>query len=657
MKINLQDQIINWGVISEQKLNEVYNEYVKYQIESNDQIAKLINVDINELTYTKLFEESDELDAKYSRSMVLLDMDQLHPDQGIRDICNELNKKLSIFGIEQSMRKDVYKVYERYYNERYSKEKDNLSEEQNKFVEKIMIGYKMKGLHLEESVQDKIKELSKIISEKAIDYQQNLSNIKTELIFDLEELDGLDKNWIDNRINPNNNSQIIVKLQYPDYVPIMEYCTNRKTRETMYVAMGSRCIDSNVDLCLDVIKLRKEKSELFGFDSHSNYKLQNQMAKNYQNVMKFLNGLKEKISPIVITDLEKLTEISKQDQIEKIEIHDISYYSRLYTEKVSELNMKDLEKLFSIDSVVNGVLYIYSHLLKLQFVNVTNEHADKMYHPDVSMYLVYDLDDSTHSNPLGYFYLDLFPREGKYSHAAVFPLIRKSKYNLPVAAIVCNFDPKSDVQFDNVVTFFHEFGHLMHNMCSTNLIESLAGTQVERDFVETPSQMFEEWVYNYEPLQILVKPECKDQVTTELVSKINTQNKTLQGLFNARQLSFGLLDMELHSTIIPSDPKQYYISLYKELTGLDLPDSTNILGSFSHIIGGYDSGYYGYLWSKVFAIDLFSKFKDNILDQKLGLELRNKILAVGGVKSGYEMMEDFLQRKPDSDAFIKWLID
>ncbi len=645
-----EGELIDWSKITLESLETLYNEYIEYTLESTSDFCKLIE-DETKLNWFEMFEKNEEKDTEYSKKMVLLDMDQLHPNKDIRDKCVELGKKLSTFSIEQGMRKDVFEVYKKYYESNYLKEKDRLTQEQNKLMEKIMIGFRMKGLYLDEESSEKVKEISKKMSILATDYQQNLSNFNKQITLDQNELLGLDAEWLINRLD-KESGRYVIKAQYPDYVPIMEYCQDRETRRKMYIFMNSRCVDINVPICMEILGMRKEKCGLFKFDSHANFKLQNQMAKNFDNVMDFLNNLKNQIIPIAQSDVLKLLELAKIDGIKKLEVWDISYYSRLYTEQVSKLDMKSLQKLFSIESVTSGILEIYSHLLGLIFTDVTTTYSYTLYNPDIKMYMV---SDKSTNKTMGYFYLDLYPREGKYSHAAVFPLIRKSQYSLPVAAIVCNFDPKLDVEYDNVVTYFHEFGHLMHNMCSTNTIGSLAGTQVERDFVETPSQMFEEWVCCLEPLRMLVKKEMINEINEELISKVSVQGKTLQGIFYARQLSFGLLDMELHSANIVSEPKEYYASLYKELTGLDLPTETNILGSFGHIIGGYDSGYYGYLWSKVFAIDLFSFFKGNELNQDLGLKLREKILSVGGTKTGYEMLEDFMGRKPDSNAFIQWI--
>ena len=257
---------------------------------------------------------------------------------------------------------------------------------------------------------------------------------------------------------------------------------------------------------------------------------------------------------------------------------------------------------------------------------------------------------------MGYFYLDLFPRTGKYSHAAMFTFIQKSKYNVPVSGIVCNFDPNSNVSFDNVTTYFHEFGHLMHNIVSTNTIASLSGTSCQRDFVETPSQMFEEWCHCEEPLKRLVTSEYIDLITPELVTKINKKNKMLQGIFNARQISYGLLDMAIHSSTIPDNPWEFQNNLNKKLFGWEISPKSNMLANWSHMIG-YDSLYYGYLWSKVYAIDLFSFFMGKELNRELGLKLRTEILSKGGALDGIDMLKNFMGRDPNPDAYIEWLSD
>lgn len=429
----------------------------------------------------------------------------------------------------------------------------------------------------------------------------------------------------------------------------MEYCECRETRKKMNLAFGSRCVENNLAIMDHTIQLRKERAGLFGFESHTDYKAQENMAKDSQTINAFLSKLMGEIKPLLSDDLVKLRNLAQD--LDQIQPWDLAYLSRVYTEQSTQLDQRELSKMFGLESVRNGIFSIYQELLGLKFIDVTDLYPQALYSPDVKLFEVQDVEDP---KPIGYFYLDMFPREGKYSHAAMFTFVRKSEYNLPVSAIVCNFDPNSDVEFDNVVTFFHEFGHLMHNSVSTNQISGLAGTACQRDFVETPSQMFEQWCYCKEPLSRLIRPECKDLLTDELVLKINAQAKTLQGIHNARQVLYGLLDASIHSPNPPANPWEFYDAKYYELFGIHLDPSVNMLANWGHMFG-YDSQYYGYQWALVYAHDLFSFFSPDCMNKELGHKLRTQVLAVGGAKPGLEVLKDFMGRNPDTEAFIKWL--
>lgn len=641
----------NFSLVTSDFLNQISQRQKEDIVKYNDYIALL---DKSELTYDKVFEEGLRRDAETTLEDTLMSVDQLHPDESIRNLTVELNTDISVFMVDQNMRRDVFSTISHYYHNQFDQEKNSLTEEQQKYVEKSYKTYLNLGLNLADEQYNRIKEINKQLSVYANKYNQNISEVKTEFFLTLEELDGMEESWLKPRFDEEKN-QYKIKLQYPDYVPILEYCKIRETRKKMMIAFGSRCIDSNIPIILETIKLRKERANIFGYESHTDFKLQDDMAKNSQTVNKFLNDLLLKLKPLLQSDLEKLRNIALElDGLEKLAQWDISYYSRIWKERETNLDQRELAKNFSIDSVTQGIFSIYQQLLGLVFTEVTSNYPEALYADKVKLFMVSD--ESSPKTPMGYFYLDLFPREGKYSHAAMFTFIRKSKYNLPVSAIVCNFDPELDVEFDNVVTFFHEFGHLMHNMVSTNQIASFAGTACQRDFVETPSQMFERWCYCKEPLERLVKNDSLSNITDELVQKLSSQSKLMEGVFNARQVLYGLLDASIHSENIPENPWVFYNNLNKELFGYELDPQTNMLANWGHLYG-YDGRYYGYQWSLVYAVDLFSFFKDRYLDKELGRRLRDKILAVGGALNGFEVLRNFMGREPDSNAFINWLME
>lgn len=641
------NNLLNFSIVTVEKLDEIFE---KYKVDQLKLAERIINLDLMTLNYDNVFNDALNLDDNTAHENQLMDMGLLYPDLLIKQKCTELSQDQSKFNIELGMRKDVYKVIKHYYNNQFLTESALLSAEQITYVKKVIVGYEMLGLDLNESDYERVKEINKELSSDSSNFKSNLSNVLTEFMFDKTQLDGMDELWLKNKFD-EESLKYKIKLQYPDYIPIMEYCKIRETRKLMSEAMNSRCVDTNLNIILNSVNLRQERAKLFGFKSHSDYKLQNQMARDASTVNNFLSNLVDLIKPIAKTDLTILQSLALADSIDQLAVHDIPYYTRIHVEKESVLDMKDLQKLFTIESVTNGIFKIYQKLLGFKFVEITNEHPDSIYSPDVKLFCVYNLDDSIQ----GYFYLDLFPRDGKFGHAAMFTLILKSSNNLPVSAIVCNFDPKLNVEFDNVVTYFHEFGHLMHNISSTNAIGPLSGVGCERDFVETPSQMFEEWCYCLEPLKLLCVEEFINEITPELVAKINKQNHTMQGIFYARQLSFGLLDMALHGNTIPHDTWSTYNDIYKNLVGVEISSATNILASWGHMFG-YDSSYYGYMWSKVYSIDLFSFFKDDVMNEELGRKLKKEILSYGGTYDGFKLMRQFTNRDPNPNAFIDWLL-
>lgn len=630
-------------------ITEIKTKYCDSLKKLNDRIA---NLSKENLTYYDIFQYNLIEESKDALELCIFRMQLLHPNEEIRNKCVEALKEVSNWNIEQNMRKEVYEIINHYYQNQYETEKTTLSEEQKKYVEKEMFEYEKLGLNLLNDKYDQVKDINKQISINGSNFKSNIANIKTEIFLKLSDLEGLDADWLKNRYDETTDSYKI-KLQYIDYGPIMDYCKIRETRKKMSELWGSRCIDTNLSILENTVKLRKERAEIFGYSCHSDFKLQKTMANDSKTVNNFLYNLLNELKPLAKSDIQILSDLAKNmDNIDSIQTYDTAYYSRIYVEKESNLEIKELQKLFTIKSVTDGIFKIYQHLLGLKFVNITEDHLLAMYHSDVQLYCVYNESDVECNNPIAYFYLDLFPREGKYSHAAMFQFVSKSEYNLPISGIICNFDPKLNIEFEYVVTYFHEFGHLMHSLCSTNTIGSLGGCNVQMDFLETPSQMFEEWCYALEPLKELVIPEYINEINVDLINKINKQNKLMQGIYNARQVSLCLLDMKVHSENIPKDTWTFYNELYIELFGFGINPNVNILANFCHMFG-YDSSYYGYLWSKVYSIDLFSFFsKGNELNKNLGRKLREKILSQGGTKNGFELLTDFMGREPNLNAFI-----
>jgi thimet oligopeptidase len=319
----------------------------------------------------------------------------------------------------------------------------------------------------------------------------------------------------------------------------------------------------------------------------------------------------------------------------------------------------EIQKYFPLDVVTKGMLSMYETLLGLTFVL---EEGAQTWHEDV---LLYNVEDAKSGSHMGQFYLDLYPRPGKFGHAAVFPLVGRAvdaetnAVQTPVVAMVANFPKPTDSQtsllpHNEVRTYFHELGHVMHGVCTQVSLRRFSGTNVERDFVEAPSQMLENWVFEPEALARMsghVDDNSKP-LPAELVDALVASKNANVALSSKRQLVFGLLDQTIHSTP-DADTAQIYRDSLKEIMGMDAAPNTNMVASFGHLAGGYDSQYYGYMWSEVFSVDMFeSRFKGHVLDPAVGADYRAAILAPGGSVDATKMLKNFLGRAPNSEAFL-----
>jgi thimet oligopeptidase len=312
-----------------------------------------------------------------------------------------------------------------------------------------------------------------------------------------------------------------------------------------------------------------------------------------------------------------------------------------------------------MNNVLNGLFSITQHLFNLQFVEVKNP---SVWHPDVRMFEV-----MKDGKMISRFYLDLYPRQNKYGHAACFGIISGKMtdkgYQYPTASLVCNFpkptkDKPSLMPHSDVETFFHEFGHVLHNMVTTSDLYYFAGTNVAQDFVEAPSQIFENWAWEYDALKLFAKHYKTGEVLPEaLYQKMKASKNAGSGLTTLQQIFYGTLDMTLHDKFKPEGTTTTTTDVLKDLqnkiTFYPYLQGSHMQYSFGHL-NGYGAGYYGYLWSKVYAQDMFSIFKKNgIMDQKTGIRYRDIILARGASEDPMNLVKDFLGREPNQDAYLK----
>jgi len=459
-----------------------------------------------------------------------------------------------------------------------------------------------------------------------------------------------------------------VSLKYPELIPLMDKCRVEETRKKMDFLNTTKCLKLNLPLFEETLQLRQEEAKLLGFENHAHFNLDIKMAKNSDAVFKFLRELTEKLEKPAKKDIEKLLQIKKTEKEErgesfdgKLNCWDWRYYETVLLDKEYQLDHEIIKEYFPLEKVTNGILDIYQEILGLKFVELPKDKRH-VWHEDAQQFEVYD---KTGNAFVGHFYLDLFPRDGKYGHAAEFD-IQKSCLTShgkqhPAAACVANFTKPTETKpslltFNEVETFFHEFGHVMHELCTTATYHKFAGTSVERDFVEAPSQMLENWCY--EPVVLAkLSGHYKDLSKTlpdDLREKLIKARYVNEALKNRRQIHFGNFDMVVHTTAGPVDTAKEWHKSMTEIALFNPQAETNGAAGFGHLMGGYSAGYYGYLWSKVYSCDMFIRFKqEGVLNPKTGKDYRDLILAPGGTRDAIEYLKEFLGRDPNPDAFLE----
>ena len=419
----------------------------------------------------------------------------------------------------------------------------------------------------------------------------------------------------------------------------------------------------NEEILSEVLALRHENAQLLGYKNHAAFVLETKMAKNPETVNAFLADLNARIKPLREKEMEELAQWKQRvtgDKNARIEYYDYYWAIEQLKKERLQIDTEKVREYFPFETVKNGMFAVYQKLFSVVFTRV---HGIPVWHEDVEIYRV----DNTDGTLVGYFMLDLYPRANKYRHACMMGLVsgyettyRGTEYRTPLAVMIANF-PKptknnpSLLSIQDVETFFHEFGHVIHGVLTSARYASQAGTSVAHDFVEVPSQMLENWVLDKEMLAFISGHylDASKKLPIESVNGLLETKKYMMGCCSARQLVFGLLDMALHAGKFEGDPNVMYTSLMRECLGITVPKDNLFTSGFGHLMG-YDAGYYGYMWSKVYSADMFTRFqKEGLLNPQTGMDYRKWILEKGSSRQELDLLKGFLGREPNNEAFLK----
>lgn len=587
-------------------------------------------------------------------------IEKVHPDKVLRDVAQKLHIQLQKFTIDLSFNFSVFQAYKKFI--------DNKSETYHPEIEKVlkdtMRDYKRKGFYLEKDKRDRVKDIQKELTELESDFSKRVDETTEYLVFTKEELEGIPETWFVGKemVTEEGKTGYKVTTKYPDYVPFVENVVNSEFRRAMMKLYSNRGGKENIDTLNKAVKLRTEMAELLEYETYADYATEVNMIKNGDNALAFLNEFKQKLKEPYLKELEELNTYAISHpkyplKKSNLEAWDISFYKKLMKEEVNEYSEEEVKQYFPVNTVVSGTLAIYQKVLKLRFEleNVSGWHDDLMF---------YKVIDEVSGETNGHFFLDLHPRDGKYSHAAAFPVcfpydkseIGETGRSETLAGMVCNFPSTEPMRMNDVETFFHEFGHVMHFVNAKPKLASHNSFGVEHDFVEFPSQMFENWVYVRSALDLLSKHVYTDKpLPDHLLEKVKKANRFMMGMHYTRQLVYGLFDMRLHHlTEDDVDALKLFKETYMEMTLIEHPDDMLGISNFGHIMGGYQAGYYGYLYSEGMSTTAYMvRFKDKELDEMTGYEYRMKVFEKGSSVDSRELYDDFVGEREDPKYLLE----
>ncbi len=597
----------------------------------------------------------EELTANFSDAMgPILFMGSVSTSSKLRDEASACEESVGVF------QNGIFTNRE-YYNR--LKEIQTKDPAQSRLLHEALVAFEFNGMKLNDEDLKKYKALADRLTQLTTQFGQNLNNDISTVTFTEKELAGVKPDFLA-RLKKDDKGQFIVTTKSPDYIHVMENASQGETRKKMMFAYNNRQAEKNTALLEEAVQVRAQIGKLMGYPTYADFALTQKMASKSKTVWDFLKGLRIKLSDKNKSDLKILAAFKRKELKDSSPLNpwDVSYVSNQMKIQKYKVDQDLISEYFPAQSVIDYTFEVYSKLLGVDFKEVKEA---PVWATQVKLFEV--IDRST-KQVIAHFYTDLVPREGKYGHAAAFPLISgrvlksDGHYQKPVASIVANFTPPSEnkpslLTHDEIETFFHEFGHIMHQVLTKAPYASLSGTNVKQDFVEAPSQMLENWVWEKSVLQKMSQhyKDPSKKIPTDLIARMRKLRLMNAGIQNTRQLVFGLFDMEIH-TNDKSDVTAVYAKLQKDLTGFQPLEGTHFPATFGHMMGGYAAGYYGYLWSKVYAEDMFSEFaKKGILNAELGKKYRKEILEKGNMSDPLVLVKKFLGREPNNKAFFKSL--
>jgi thimet oligopeptidase len=585
-------------------------------------------------------------------------MGYVHPEKEVRSAAKAAEEKMETFGVEMVFRDDLNAAVQEYAA---TEEAGSLEGERARLVEFTLRDLRHAGHELPPEARGRVKERTQRLVELGVRFQENIDEWEDHILVTRDELEGLPESFAESLETDEETGKLKVTLAYPHVIPFVENAKRRDLREELSFKFNTQAVEVNRKILAEALVLRHEIAQEFGVPSWAHHRLEERMAKDPERVSAFYQSLIPPLTKQGELDIDAMGELLETDEGEsQIQSWDWRYYDTQQRRTDYGVDPFEIAQYFALDSVLAGMFDLVQETFGLEFREVDDPDV---WHPEVRLFAIHD---AAGGEELSHFYLDLFPREGKYGHAAEFPLIMSRRledesYQNPVCAMVANFTKPtaaapSLLQHGEVETLFHEFGHVLHQNLGRTELARFAGTSVERDFVEAPSQIMQHWVWRADVLRRFARHhETGEPIPDRLVEQLVAARQLNVAVHQLRQLQYGWWDQTMHGTESEIDLDQV-LREGARLGLMPFHEGTFSLASFGHLMGGYDAAYYGYMWSEVFGDDMFSRFEEEgVTNPDVGMAYRREVLEKGGSVDADEMLTRFLGREPDNTAFLRKL--
>ncbi|MEI2727021.1 MAG: M3 family metallopeptidase [Verrucomicrobiota bacterium] len=625
-----------------------------------DQIGKLPPDQVN---FTNTIGALDDIGFQTGGAMNRLYLiKETSTNAAMRAAATEAVKRLQEWGVGLDYREDVYRAVKA-----YADTQPKLSGEAAKLLADTMRDYRRAGLALPKPQRDEVERLRKELASVSTDFDSNINKAQKALKFTKAELDGAPESLLNAPGVKTGADEYTVMVNVTwQYLAVMEHVKSEAVRKQVLTEQNRLAIAENVPLVEKILGLRDTIAKLLGYANWADFQIEVKMAKNGHTAIAFEEKLRDGLQPKLdaeLAEFQKLKAAETGDPNAQIHLWDWRYYADQLKKTKYNVDGEQLRVYFPMQRVLDGMFAIYQRIFGVTFTQLEPPYQW------VAGLQLWAVTDTQTSEPLGFFYLDLFPREGKYHHFAMFPIIDGKRladgtYQRPVISLVCNFPPPSEdkpslLDHDSVETLFHEFGHAMHAILTRAQFTRFAGSSVPGDFVEAPSQMLENWTWDKKVLDSFAA-DYRDpgkKIPPEILDQLQAAKYATYGSHYRRQLSFGLMDLYLHTQITAANATNAIPLANAALsrTFLPAPDDTALIAYLGHFTG-YDAGYYGYAWADAIAADMATVFEnapDGYYDQAAGRRLREEIYSKGNSRDVNESIEKFLGRPRSIEPFLK----